>query len=137
MDPSNSKDLLAKPLTQDYYQNIIALKPMIFQLFILLFPILKIPAQKYYTSLLVKKDGTSRYKCVVLGRDSSYFVKSYFKLSPNIPKKMFSKYWNFGSTTYLSNVVDAFFNKWSEFQLEQIVFLYALIYSFNLMSLTL
>ena len=57
------------------------------------------------------------YSKTVLGRDYSYLVKKIpnhlpnvlINYLPNIPKKMFSKCFNFWSTTYLSSVVDAFF----------------------------
>ena len=49
---------------------------------------------------------------------------------------MFSKCCNFLSTTYLSSVVNEFFNKRLAFQCDQIVLLYLLTYAFTLMRLT-
>ena len=84
-----------------------------------------------------EKDGTARYKYVVLGGDSSRFVKkkpipNHF---PNIPKKMFSKCWNYWTTTYLPSVIDAFST--NDRHSEQIVLLYLLTFSFTLMRLNL
>ena len=95
---------------------------MIFQLFSLLFHILsRTPDSKtIYIVVNPKKDGTPKYKYVVLSRDSPYFVKIIPNHFQNIPKKMFSKCWSFWSATYLFSVVDAFFSKRSAFKWERI-----------------
>ena len=66
-------------------ENIIALEPMICQLSISTsIPQTQLKSRlKNITPFLLQKDGTctSKYEFVVLGRDSSYFVKNNFKPS--------------------------------------------------------
>ena len=129
MDPKNSKDLL-ETLNSRLLSNTKALKPIFFQLFILLFPILsENPNSKTLYIVVTQKDGTLRYRYVVLVICKN--SKSSFKYT----EEDVSKVLPFLSTN-LSSEVDAFFNKQSAFQWEQIV-VYSLTYFFTLVILTL
>ena len=81
----HSKDLL-ETLNSGYYQNIMALQPMIFQHSYSPYSV-NIPTKKLHCCFS-KKDCTIRYKCIVLGRDSSYFIKRIMPNHlPNVPIK--------------------------------------------------
>ena len=94
--------------------------------------------QKQKHSCYSKEDETPRYryKYVVLGRYSSYFVKNNCKSTSKYAEDVFKM---------LEYLIDSIFVQCGEhvFQqkvsipMEQIVLLYLLTYSFNLMRLTL
>jgi hypothetical protein len=84
----------------------------------------------------IKKNGQRRYKCLVLGRDRSYFVKHHSDSTKKSLKLMSSTCSSFLLTTYSLCLVDVFFNRQSAYQWVQTVLLFTPICSFIRMRQT-
>ena len=85
----------------------------------------------------IKQNAQRRYKCIVLGRDTSYFVKVTAPILPKSSLKLISsKCSSFWLTTYLLCLVDVFFNRQSAYTWVQTVLLFSPTCSFIYMRHT-